>query len=113
MPERRVDWHGVLGDIAYLGLTGSTLCERLDIRPALLQRLAKGEAPRGVVADRVVLLWMHLTAKRAEFLPILVEARRERRCEVPNLVSDDEQEPAHAQLGMVCTTRRAVHIEVT
>jgi hypothetical protein len=45
----RIDYHRVLEDFAYLGITGDALAERIGLRAGLLERTARSSrsAPRG------------------------------------------------------------------
>lgn len=93
----RVDWHRVLDDLVYMGMTGTPLAERLGMRLPLLQRIERGERPKGCFADRIVTLWCELTAKPAEFVPM---KRQDDDAEnpAPGLASDDEREPSFLAL---------------
>jgi len=103
MPERqRVDWHRVFEDFAHLGMTGDELAEKIGLRAVFLQRVASGRArPTPLAADRIAGLWCHLTGKPAEFLPRTSDPEGALRPEVPGIDSNDEREPAYAQLQAV------------
>ncbi len=91
-----VDWHRVLDDLVYLGMTGTQLAARLDAPPRLLRRIECGERPRGVYAQRIAVLWCDLTGKPGEFLPkIAPEAPLKA---TPGLASDEEREPSFLAL---------------
>ena len=95
--KQRVDWHKVFDDFATLGMTGDALSERIGLRVGLLQRVAIGtHRPAPIIADRVIGLWCHLTSKPVEFLPRTSDESL--RAEVPGIDSNEEREPAYAQL---------------
>jgi hypothetical protein len=98
MREPAIDWPAVFGDLAHLGITGTGLCERVGLPAGLLQRVAAGKArPAPLAAERIAGLWIEATGKTAQFLPKLNGVRKPPP-EIPNLLSDEEQEPAYVQI---------------
>jgi hypothetical protein len=93
----RVDWHRVLDDLVYLGMTGAPLAERLGMRLGLLQRIERGERPKGFYADSIVALWCELTGKPAAFVP-MTSAADTAATPTPGLASDEEREPSFVAL---------------
>lgn len=103
-PALRIDWHRVLDDIAYLGVTGAALAERTGVRVGLLQRVATGRAqPNDWAANRLACLWCDLLCKPVEFLPRTADALGATRSEIPNIESDEEPEQSYAQLQSIVT----------
>lgn len=99
----RVDWPRVFGDFAYLGLTGDALTQRVGLRMPLVLRIAEGRAtPPALSAPRVRDLWVHLTGKPAEFLPMVEgTAAATPPAPIPNLTSNAEPEPSMAELQAI------------
>ena len=103
MPEtRRVDWHRVFDDFAYLGMTGEALAERTGLPVHLLRRVADGRTrPVPGAVDRIAWLWCHLTGKAPEFLPRTSDPEGAPRPEVPGIDRDGERDLSHAQLQSI------------
>ncbi|MFL6627458.1 MAG: hypothetical protein ACJ8G1_13500 [Vitreoscilla sp.] len=93
----RVDWPKLLDDLVYLGMTGTPLAARLDMRISLLLRIERGERPKGAHADRLVALWCELTGKPLQFVP-MTSALTGARVTVTGLSSDEEREPSFLAL---------------
>ena len=110
MRELHVDWHRVFDDFAALGLTGDALAERSGLRVGLLARVASGkQAPAPNARDRIIGLWCHLTSKPVRVLPRTADAEGAPRPAVPGIDSNDEREPAYAQLEAMTLVWRQIH----
>ena len=106
---QRVDWHRVFDDFATLGMTGQALADRIGFPVSLLQRLASGRnQPTPRAADRIAGLWCHLTGKPAEFLPRTADPIGALRPEVLNVDSNEDREPAYAQLEALTMVWRQI-----
>lgn len=102
MSEPRVDWHRVLDDFAFLGMTGDALADRIGVPADELQRIATGQqwvAP--AVGGRIECLWRALTGKPLDFLPRTVDPEGAPRPEVPGIESNAERSSIYAQLQAV------------
>ncbi len=102
---KRVDWHSVFEDFAYLGVTGEALAERIGLRASLLQNLATGKKkPAPGAAERIALLWVNLTGKPAEFLPTTKRPDDAVMPEVEGLESNEEAPQSYAELDAIVMT---------
>ena len=96
---RRVDWHAVLDDLAFLEVTGDELAARTGLCVGLLQQVATGKLlPAPVAAEKLVCLWCELTGKAAEFLLRTGDAEGAPRPEVPGIDCNAAQAQSLAQL---------------
>lgn len=100
----RVDWHHVFSDFVELGVTGDQLAERLGIRLGAIAKFADGtKKPPPAVASRATLLWSHLTGKPAKFIHQTDASEGLSVGQVEGLTSNEEREPAFAQLQSIVT----------
>lgn len=109
MSGRRVDWHRVFDDFAYLGMTGDALAERIGLRASLLQSVATGKtSPSSGAAARITWLWCELTGKPAEFVPRTTDPEGAPRPEVQGIDSNEDRPPSYAQLEALTMTWRQI-----
>lgn len=93
-----IDWPRLLGDLAYLGLTGRDLSRASGAGQDAVKKWAKGGKPSSQAGAALERLWCNMTGKHARFLPRLSPGALPLRGEVPNLDSDEDQELAYVQI---------------
>lgn len=99
---KRIDWHRVFEDFAYLGMTGDALADRIGLRASMLQGLATGKQTATPGArNRIASLWCELTGKPAEFLPTTCAPEDAISAEVEGIDSNEEAPPSYLELQAI------------
>lgn len=66
----RVDWFRVLADLQYLGLSNYDVSQRLGIAKRTIGGWKAGAEPRHCDGEELIALWVHMTSKPREGLPM-------------------------------------------
>lgn len=93
-----IDWPKLLGDLQHLGLSGRDLARAAGVGADNVRTWAKGGKPSAKAGASLERLWCHMTGKSPKFLPRNAPAADIKRCEVPNLDSDEDQDPAYVHI---------------